>query len=55
MKVLPRQRFPILTKKSKKMPKYHGSLKFQPGKKPGSLQMSKQTETENKDHQERGV
>ena len=37
------------------MPKYHGSLKFEPGIIPGSLQMSKQTETENEDPQERGV
>ena len=37
------------------MPQYSGSLKFEPGSKPGSLQMSKQTETENEDSQERGV
>ena len=37
------------------MPKFNGSLKFQPGNKPGSLQMSKQTETENENPQERGV
>ena len=37
------------------MPKYYGSLKFQPGSKPGSLQMSKQTESENEDPQKGGV
>ena len=37
------------------MPKYNKSLKLKPGSKPSSLQMSKQTETENEDLQERGV
>ena len=37
------------------MPKYNKSLKLKPGSKPSSLQMSKQTETENENPQERGV